>query len=315
MRTKPTRFAAIDIGTVTCRLLVADVLPKGLSELAREAHIVNLGLGVDETGVLHPDSIARVAERIAAFRAIIDSLQVPGEPEIPVIAIATSAARDAANADELAAALRKSRVELSVIPGEREAALSFKGASGAFLGEQLMVADVGGGSTEIIFGEGGGAPTFRHSFDIGCRRVTERFLRSDPPTAAELAQADEWIRGIMAPVFAQEREGGNIPQRIVAVAGTATSMVSIDREMVVYDSARVDGTEVSRATLEAIHERLCSLPLAQRRQVVGLQPDRAPVMPAGTLILRALLDLAGKEAFTVSESDILQGIILEAAAR
>lgn len=309
----PRRFAAIDIGTVTCRLLVADVIGDELCELERRLEIVNLGEGVDKTGVLRPEAIQRVAHAIASYREVIDSVQLADAPEIPVCALATSASRDARNAQDLIDALRQSRVTLSVIPGDREAALSFKGASRAFVGEDIVVLDVGGGSTEVVFGRGGDTPVFRHSFNIGCRRVTERFLAGDPPTQAELAKARSWIEESMAPVIAQARDAGIPCKKVIAVAGTATSMVSIDSEMAEYDPNKVDGTFVPRATLRRIYEQLASLPLHERMQVVGLEPKRAPVIVAGALILDVVLDLLGAEGFSTSESDILQGIILDAA--
>lgn len=309
---KSSRYAAIDIGTVTCRLLVADVVEGDLSELVRRVEITNLGMGVDKTGVLAPDAIERVSSTVASYRAQIDSLRTSPGSDIPVVALATSASRDAENAQDLVRALEASRIHLSVIPGQREAALSFKGASRGFAGENLVVVDVGGGSTEVVFGKGGSDPWFRHSFDIGCRRVTERFLKSDPPSKSELDEARAWIMQVMSSVISEACEKGECG-RVVAVAGTATSMVSIDEKMEVYDSERVDGTFVSKETLERIYSELASMPLSQRQLVVGLEPKRAPVIVAGALILGCVLELLDSDGFTVSESDILQGIILDAA--
>lgn len=308
----PSRFAAIDIGTVTCRLLVADVVDGDLREILRRVEITNLGMGVDETGVLAPDAIERVSSTIASYRRQIDDLRTSPESDIPVVALATSASRDASNAQELVRALEASRVSLSVIPGQREAALSFKGASRGYGNEDLVVVDVGGGSTEVVFGKGGCDPWFRHSFDIGCRRVTERFLKSDPPSKEELSLARSWILETMEPVIAGALEQG-VCGRVVAVAGTATSMVSIDRQMKVYDPDKVNGSFVSVQTLERIYGELAAMPLEERRCVVGLEPKRAPVIVAGALILGCVLELLGADGFTVSESDILQGIILDAA--
>lgn len=310
---KAKRFAAIDIGTVTCRLLVADVVDGSLDEQLRRVEITNLGQDVDKTGVLRKDAIGRVSRTIAEYRRDIDALQPTEEPEIPITALATSASRDAENAQELIDELAKSRVSLCVIPGEREAALSFKGASSVYAGERLLVVDVGGGSTELVFGRGGEDPEFRHSFDIGCRRVTERFLPSDPPTAKELDAAAAWIRETMDPIIARALAEGCACDRVVAVAGTATSMVSIDSKMVDYNPAQVDGSFVSLDTLKRIYAELASMPLAERERVVGLEPKRAPVIVAGALILQIVLELVGSPGFTVSESDILQGIIMDAA--
>lgn len=304
------RYAAIDIGTVTCRMLVVDVNESGLHELTREYVITNLGEGVDATGELKPEAIDRVVRAIDGFLAVRDSLSTPDHPVVRTVAVATSAARDARNAAEFAARLRERGIELSVIPGSREAALSFSGASIDFSGERLMVVDVGGGSTEVVMGMGGVEPVCAHSFNVGCRRVTEKFLASDPPAPEELARARAWIREQMASWFADQAKEAASLERVVAVAGTATTVVSIRERMETYDSSRVHKARVSRQDLLEVYERLAALPLSARKKVVGLDPKRAPVMVAGLLILLEVLDFAGIDAFTVSETDILHGITL-----
>lgn len=304
------RYAAIDIGTVTCRMLVVDVGESGLHELTREYAITNLGEGVDATGELKPEAIGRVVRAIDGFLAVRDSLSTSDHPVVRTVAVATSAARDARNAAEFAARLRERGIELSVIPGSREAALSFSGASIDFSGERLMVVDVGGGSTEVVMGTGGAEPLCAHSFNVGCRRVTEKFLASDPPAPEELARARAWIREQMASWFADQAKEAASLERVVAVAGTATTVVSIRDRMETYDSSRVHKARVSRQELLEVYERLAALPLSARKQVVGLDPKRAPVMVAGLLILLEVLDFAGIDAFTVSETDILHGITL-----
>lgn len=304
------RYAAIDIGTVTCRMLVVDVGESGLHELTREYAITNLGEGVDATGELKPEAMERVVRAIDGFLAVRDSLSTPDYPVVRTVAVATSAARDARNAAEFAARLRERGIELSVIPGSREAALSFSGASIDFSGERLMVVDVGGGSTEVVMGTGGAEPLCAHSFNVGCRRVTEKFLASDPPAPEELARARAWIREQMASWFADQAKEAADLERVVAVAGTATTVVSIRDRMETYDSSRVHKARVSRQELLEVYERLAALPLSARKNVVGLDPKRAPVMVAGLLILLEVLDFAGVDAFTVSETDILHGITL-----
>lgn len=304
------RYAAIDIGTVTCRMLVVDVGESGLRELTREYVITNLGEGVDATGELKPEAMERVVRAIDGFLAVRDSLSTSDHPVIRTVAVATSAARDARNAADFAARLRERGIELSVIPGSREAALSFSGASIDFSGERLMVVDVGGGSTEVVMGVGGAEPVCAHSFNVGCRRVTEKFLASDPPAPEELARARAWIHEKMASWFVEQSKEAADLERVVAVAGTATTVVSIRDRMEAYDSSRVHKARVSRQELLEVYERLAALPLSARKQVVGLDPKRAPVMVAGLLILLEVLDFAGIDAFTVSETDILHGITL-----
>ncbi len=312
---RPGRYAAIDIGTVTCRMLVADVDEEGkLHELRREYAITNLGEGVDATGVLKPEAMRRVADVVAHYREILRNDAPMDGSEITVVAIATSASRDAANASEFVEMLADLGITLSVIPGEREATLSFSGASCDFTNENLLVVDIGGGSTEIIAGSGGGQPVHMRSFNIGCRRVTEKFLVADPPSVDALAQSRTWVEESMSPFFEELRVAGFVPQRLVAVAGTATSVVSVREHMKTYDTARVHKATVTSEQLDQAYDRLTALPLVERRCVVGLDPGRAPVIVAGLIILQVVLSLASVDSFTVSESDILQGIILSVAA-
>lgn len=311
------RVAAIDIGTVTSRLFIADVDASGVHPVMRQSVITNVGEGVDATGELAPAAIERTVAQVAQYRALIDECAA----DIPVdrmVALATSASRDAKNSDVFVQRLRDVGVELSVIPGHREAELSFLGASNDFRGEDLLFADIGGGSTELVCGRADAAPgalvpdlTMRaaHSFNIGCRRMTERFLASNPPEACELEEARVWARELLAPFFAQ----GCAVQRLVAVAGTPTSVVAVRDALVPYDSSRVHGARVTRDELQAVAQRLTAMPLEERMRVPGIQPKRASVFPAGALILDVVMELAGLEEFTACESDILMGIVLDAA--
>ena len=254
---------------------------RGFDELTREYVITNLGEGVDATGELKPEAIDRVVRAIDGFLEVRDSLSTPDYPVVRTVAVATSAARDARNAADFAARLRERGIELSVIPGAREAALSFSGASIDFSGERLMVVDVGGGSTEVVMGTGDAEPLCAHSFNVGCRRVTEKFLASDPPAPEELARARAWIREQMASWFADQAKEAASLERVVAVAGTATTVVSIRECMETYDSSRVHKARVSRQELLEVYERLAALPLSARKNVVAIDPKRAPVMVAG----------------------------------
>lgn len=307
------RFAAIDIGTVTCRMLIADVDASGIHELRREYAITNLGEGVAKSGTLLPAAMERVDAQLERYQEVISEFTTADCPTIEVIALATSASRDASNACQFTALLAARGIVLTIISGDREAALSFRGAGCDFAGENLIVVDIGGGSTEVIAGVAGSDPLFKHSFNVGCRRVTERFLASDPPTQPELQRAREWIEQEMGSVFSDLEALRFTPTRLVAVAGTATSVVAIEQAMETYDSARVHRSVVSRATLNEVTHRLALLPNEQRKQVVGLDPGRASVIVVGMLILQAVLDFTEQDAFTVSESDILHGMIFARA--
>ncbi len=309
------KLAAIDIGTVTCRLLIADVVGSSVNEICRHCAITNLGVGVDKTSYLQLDAIERVVSQIQEFVKLIDEESLKGSSSshvrMPIVAFATSAARDAKNSSELTSRLGALGVKLSVISGKQEASLSFKGASSCFSGESLLVVDTGGGSTEVIFGKGGQEPSFSHSFNVGCRRITERFLFSDPPTPSELEQARAFVQKEMRPYFEECLSSFPSLDRIVAVAGTATSAVSIKEKMKQYNPELVHKACVSSEELRAVYEMLASKPLELRKQVVGLEPQRAGVIVAGMLILTVVLELSHMDSFTVSELDILHGILLE----
>ena len=306
------RLGIIDIGTVTTRLLICDVDPSGReTTLCKRAIITHLGEGLRETGRLSPTAMERVVGAVRGYKHEMERLA----PIDQRILVATSASRDASNSDEFADLLAAEGFQLNVIPGDEEARLSFLGAASAFpnMRGPILVVDVGGGSTEVVLGtiEDGHAHIIcRHSFDVGCRRMTDAFLESDPPSEAQMDASRREVRDRFAPFIAA------LPQRpaqVIAVAGTATSLIAIREEMAVYDSARVHGSVMSVQQLDAICARLAALPLAEREQVLGLQPDRAGVIVAGTLILQVLFVLLGMGAFTVSESDILDGLALDAA--
>jgi exopolyphosphatase/guanosine-5'-triphosphate,3'-diphosphate pyrophosphatase len=302
------RLAVIDMGTVTTRLLVADVGPDGVRELVRRSRITHLGDGWTGTGRLSSDAIVRVVGAATEYAAEAHAL---GADE--VVALATSAARDAENGSELADALARSGIELEVISGDREAALTFAGAAYALGGDGTLVADVGGGSTELVLGsvsaEGGALDiAAARSIDVGSKRITELFLHADPPAPRELHAAQEHVADALRPFFAALKER---PRRMISVAGTATSLAAIDMALDPYDPERVHGYALSGAAISDALERLASMTLAERKQVVGLEPDRASVIVAGALILQTALALSGLDSTLVSEHDILYGAALD----
>ena len=307
-----TRYAAIDIGTVTCRLLIGETDGHSVRPLARRAIITNLGEDVDATGVLKPEAMERVFCAVRGFLDIIAHYE-SDRSSMRIIAMATSAARDAHNADEFAAGLAEMGITLSVIPGEKEAALSFMGASMDFAGQPIIVTDIGGGSTEIIAGIAGQKPDFAHSFNIGCRRMTERFLTCDPLDSTQVQESRQWVRDAFEPYFQNMQQQSFHAAHIVSVAGTATSIVSMIERMETYDSERVHGYTVTKEWLDQVFSELSAKTLDQRMHRVGLQPERASVINAGLIIQQEVLRAAGADAFVASESDILQGIILTAA--
>lgn len=304
------RRAVIDIGTVTARMLVADVTGGSIAEVVRRQAITHLGEGWTATGELSEAGIARVAD---AVRSFADEARVLGADR--TLAVATSAARDASNGDAFLDALEAAGVRPEIISGEREGYLTFLGVAYGFPEDRILMADVGGGSTELVVGSArpsaGGCPvsieTIR-SVDIGSRRVTELFLRSDPPTAREIDEAAGWIADELRQVFLPLKER---PREMVSVAGTATTLAAIDLRMETYDPQRIHGYRVSGSTLLDILEHLALLTEAERRQVAGLEPDRAGVIVGGALILQSVMAHAGLSSTLVSEHDILYGMVLD----
>ena len=305
------RLAAIDIGTVTTRLLVADVSAAGVIEVERSTDITHLGEGLTATGRLSDAAMERVADVIGRYRRTIDELSVEH-----VTALATSASRDAENAEEFLALLAAHGLVPVIIPGEREAVLSFAGAASDMEPcEDLLVVDLGGGSTELILGDVSVVDGVRaadvvkaRSIDVGSKRATELFLHSDPPTPDELAEAREWATTQLRPYFDGLRDR---PQLMVAVAGTATSLSAIRQELAIYDSSLVHCSCLTGSELADLTEMLAAMPLEERKHVPGLDPGRAPVIVAGALILETVVALAGLDSTLVSEHDILYGILLD----
>lgn len=311
------RYAAIDIGTVTCRMLIADVDgdTERITDVAKEYTICNLGEGVDATGRLSDAAMQRVYSTIERYLNVLEGFNTPENPVCGLLTMATSASRDAENADEFRSLMSRIGAALDVIPGQKEASLTFLGVSNDFPGENLLVADVGGGSTELVVGRAGQRPLAIRSLNVGCRRVTERFLTSDPPAKSQISESRQWIHTQLQPFFTGSGANASDLDRLVAVAGTATSVVSMREGMEAYDPSRVHKAFVTAEQLRAIKEKLAAEPLATRRETVGLDPKRADVIVAGLVILEEVLELSNMPGFTVSESDILHGMILEMAQR
>jgi exopolyphosphatase / guanosine-5'-triphosphate,3'-diphosphate pyrophosphatase len=303
----PVRVAALDQGTNTTRLLVADVADGRVDELARESRITRLGEGVDGRRRLLPLPIARVRNCLSDYRRTLESLGAER-----TLLVATSAVRDAENGEAFLGEIEWSYgFTTRLVSGADEAALSFRGATlGRPLDEPTLVIDIGGGSTELVVGDAGGVRVAT-SLDIGSVRMTERFLASDPPRPDELADCAGAVRSLLAERVPEEvRE---LPTHAIGVAATITTFAALDLALDTYDRERVHGHALSQQGVGDQLERLAGLPLAERRCVPALHPDRAPVIVAGGIILREVLAHFGLDALEVSERDILDGIALEAA--
>jgi exopolyphosphatase/guanosine-5'-triphosphate,3'-diphosphate pyrophosphatase len=299
--------AAIDIGTNTTRLIVAEVSGSSLEELERRTVITRLGEGVDESGVLSAEGIERVHATLSEYHEIAERLGAA-----PALVVATSAVRDASNGGEFLSELeRRFGFRARLLSGSEEALLAFRGATiGRSLMRSVLVVDIGGGSTELVLGDAGG-PSFHVSLDIGAVRLTERYLHTDPPTPAELDHCATAVRELVI-----DRIPAGVlhaPTSAIGNAGTITTIAALDQSLPAYDRDRVHGYLVSR---RAVHEqlaRLAALPVAERRQVPALEPDRAPVIVAGAIVCSELLDAFALDEIEASELDILDGAALLAA--
>jgi exopolyphosphatase / guanosine-5'-triphosphate,3'-diphosphate pyrophosphatase len=301
------RVAAVDLGTNTTRLLVADVEHGLLDPIVRREAITQLGESVDRRRILLPIAIARVRNVLVDYRREAEALGAER-----VLAVGTSAVRDADNGEAFLGEVEWSYGFVTrLLDGGEEAELMLRGvASDLTLGAGTLVIDIGGGSTELVCGARGELD-FHISTQIGVVRHTERHLPSDPPTAPELAAlaADVDAR-VAAAVPADVRER---VRAAVAVAGTATSCAAIDLALDPYDTTKVEGHLLSHAKLEALLARLAAIPVAERRRVTGLDPDRAPTIVAGVVILTRVVDAFGLGEVEVSDRDILWGVAIDRA--
>jgi exopolyphosphatase / guanosine-5'-triphosphate,3'-diphosphate pyrophosphatase len=303
------RIAVVDIGTNSTRLLVANVVGGRVEELERRTEITRLGDRVDSAGKLSAASMKRVFAAVESYRPVIDKHGAE-----KVIGVATSAVRDAKNGDRFIKDLaERYGIETRTISGDEEARLSFLGATldRPQGGDPLLVIDIGGGSTEFVLGIPGSDPTFHVSTSAGSVRQTERHLTDDPPTDDQLSA----VAGEVAAIIEAElpREVRREAAAGIAVAGTATQLAAVDQRLEEYDPERVHGYRLDRYAVEEILEHLASLPLAERRQIVGLSPARAPTIVAGALILAEAMQAFDFDWVETSEADILDGAALDAA--
>jgi exopolyphosphatase / guanosine-5'-triphosphate,3'-diphosphate pyrophosphatase len=282
------RVGAVDLGTNSTRLLVADTEDGGVREVARSLRITRLGEGVDTRRKLLPTAVARVRNVLADYRRELESLETER-----TLAVATSAVRDADNGEAFLAEIEWSYgFSTRLLTGDEEAALTCRGvAAGRHLDHGALIVDIGGGSTELIL------PDRHVSLDIGCVRLTERFGEDADAAGAYVATLlPDW------PVA-----------DAIGVAGTVTSLAALDLGLVEYDAERVHGHVLTATAVEEQLARLASLPLEKRRVLSGLEPGRAPVIVAGAAILRAVLRRYRLDSIEASEHDLLHGVALAAA--
>ena len=329
-------LAAIDIGTVTARLALAQVEDGRVIRMAKYTEIVNLGEGVDTAKRLLPEAIHRCVGCVSSY---VDHARKEGAEA--VVCTLTSAARDAENAPDLGMGLASLGLEPMIIPGEIEGALTFLGVSHDFENHRILVADSGGGSTELVVGTLAGQPVaqgagqqlggqqlegqqfggqqldinFVESVDLGCRRLTERFnLSSDYPSAEDIDGAHKMAAQMMSEAIGRAQQQCAAPELLVGVGGTATSLIAIRDHLDPYDPAKVHLNHISLDEVLQIEGLLASKTLKEREDITGLQAKRAPVMLAGTILLAELMKNSGFKHLVVSESDLLFGLVVTAAA-
>jgi exopolyphosphatase/guanosine-5'-triphosphate,3'-diphosphate pyrophosphatase len=320
-----TRVAALDCGTNSVRLLVADADGGALTDVLRRMEITRLGQGVDATGRLSAAALERTAAVLGDYASQVRELDVRR-----IRLVATSATRDAANREEFAALVRQLLgIEPEVISGAEEAALSFAGAvAGLPADPPYLVCDIGGGSTELVLGAvpttslrsslvprsmltqpaTGRSVIAAHSMDIGCVRMTERHLRDDPPTDAQVKGAREDIRQAL------QAAATDVPvadaAAFVGVAGTVTTVAAIALDLPAYDPQAIHGSVVDYERVDEITDRLLAMPRSERAALPVMHPGRVDVIGGGALILRTVMEFIGARQVIASEHDILDGIAL-----
>lgn len=295
------RVAAVDCGTNSLRLLVADAEGGQLREIVRVMRIVRLGEGVDRTGRLADDALRRARSACQEYRGMIDAHGVTA-----IRFVATSAARDATNSDEFVADVtRVMRVDPEILTGEEEAALTFTGAvRGETVATPALVFDIGGGSTEFVRGVDG--PSGFASVDMGCVRFTERYVGSD-------RVSDDEAAAIVAEVGRKLDEvEATVPlvgaRTLVGCAGTVTTVAALALGLPGYDSARIHGARISAGDVARVTRELVVMTARQRAELPVMHPGRADVISAGCLILRSIVERCGATELVASERDILDGI-------
>jgi exopolyphosphatase/guanosine-5'-triphosphate,3'-diphosphate pyrophosphatase len=300
-----TRVGVVDLGTNSTRLLVADVEDGTVSELDRRLTITRLGEGVDARRLLLPTAIARVRNVLADYRRALDAQRAER-----TLAFATSAVRDAENGEAFLGEIEWSYgFATRLLSGGEEALLTFRGvAAGRAIERATLVVDVGGGSTELILGGPEGV-SFHDSLDLGCVRLTERFLEGDRPGAEQVDACAGYVRAVLA-----ERVPEDVrPEAAIGVAGTVTTLATLDLDLDEEVPDLVHGHRLAGPWIAETTRRLADMTITEIRALRGMHPDRAPVILAGALVVREVLAHSALDALEVSESDIMHGAALAAA--
>jgi len=305
------RLAGIDIGTLTCRLLIADLPVNGpLKELRSERRILRLGEGVDQSKRLNSAAMDRVSQCLKEWRAVIDGLRVDAST-----VVATSAVRDAANRQEFLDRVKcEAGFEVEVITGEEEAHRTMLGVRSGLPTRvtDVLALDIGGGSTEFIFDRPGQSPLVR-SIDIGVVRLSERLLHHDPPTCDEIQQARDWVRNeTQEAMAAMPRHPGQV---FVGTAGTVTSLAAMAQQLPTYEPARIHNYRLTLETISNLEQQLLSRTKAARIGLPGLENSREDVIASGAIIIRTVMETLGEQECLVSDLGLREGVLLSLATQ
>ncbi len=298
------RIATVDIGTNSTRLLIADVENGEVKPVLKVGKVTKLGRGVRETKRLSEESIERTLTVLKEFKKLIDEYGAE-----KVIAVTTEAARLAENSDEFLKKVKELGIELSVLSDMEEAELVFWANVSAFKPKgRAMTVDLGGGSTEIVYGTAERIE-YLESLKFGVVFLTEKFLKSDPPKEEELSALKEFVRGELLKV----KEHVSLPFEVYAVGGTITSVVAMEEEMEVYRPEIVHGYKVGRDVIEKWYRKLTKLTVEERKKIKGLEENRADVIVPGLAFFKVFCEVFGKDYLTVSELGLLYGLALREA--
>ena len=305
------RFAGIDIGTLTCRLLIADFPATGrLKELCSERRILRLGEGVDQSRRLKREAMDRVTHCLREWRKVIDGYQVQART-----AVATSAVRDAENRQEFLDRVKsETGLDVEILTGEQEAQRTMLGIRSGLPAEirDVLALDIGGGSTEFIFAQQGEPPVVS-SIDIGVVRLSERLLHHDPPTREEIEQARAWIRGETTEALAGMPRSTGVT--FVGTAGTITSLAAMAQRLPSYEPARIHNYRLALETIINLEEQLLSRSKAARVGMPGLEKNREDVIASGAIILRTVMETLGERECLVSDLGLREGVLIDLAKR
>jgi exopolyphosphatase/guanosine-5'-triphosphate,3'-diphosphate pyrophosphatase len=313
---EPVRRAVIDVGTNSIKLLIADVIGREVKPLVEESHQTRLGQGFYQTHRLQPEAIATTARAVGRFAAKAREHQASS-----IRIIATSAARDATNADALNAAIEQaSGLQMEVISGDQEADWAFRGVTSAsqLAHGPLLLLDVGGGSTEFILGHGG-HKRFSASFPLGTVRLLEAIPHSDPPQERELAACRDWLRDFLQAQVKPQLEPALRAEaaavQLVGTGGTTSLLARMEAKLETFDRTIIEATRFTLADIQRHARELWALPLEQRRQITGLPKNRADVILTGVLIYEQVMEQFGFASLNISTRGLRFAVVMDGGDR